>query len=81
MLNLHDMKEQPGQSILHLYSLLSYVCFLEIILLMLRSFLTLALTDDFELARAYLLHHIPLPTLYSVAVELISSETSLGTMK
>ena len=48
MLNLHDMKEQPGQSILNLYSLLSYVCFLEIIPLMLRSFLTLALTDDFE---------------------------------
>ena len=43
MLNLHDMKEQPGQSILNLYSLLSYVCFLEIIPLMLRSFLTLSL--------------------------------------
>jgi len=41
------MKEQPGQSILHLYSLLSYVCFLEILPLMLRSFFTLALTDDF----------------------------------
>lgn len=71
MLNLHDMKEQPGQSILYLYSLLSYVCFLEIIPLMLRSFLTLALTDD----RAYLLHRSPLPTLYSAVAELISSET------
>ncbi|KAK7375905.1 hypothetical protein VNO78_35220 [Psophocarpus tetragonolobus] len=75
MLNLHDMKEQPGQSILNLYSLLSYVCFLEIIPLMLRSFLTLALTDDFEPARAYLLHRSPLPTLYSAVAERISSET------
>ncbi|KAG2394645.1 Cytochrome c biogenesis CcmF C-terminal-like mitochondrial protein [Vigna angularis] len=65
MLNMHDMKEQPGQSILNLYSLLSYVCFLEILLLMLTSFLTLALTDDCEPARAYLLHRSPLPTLYS----------------